>query len=283
MKGKDNDSRLFVRALGRGLSVIRSFTSESPYQTLAEIASKTSMDRASARRMLHTLESLGYVKSEGRNFRLTALVLDLGYRYLAALPFWSVAEPVMEELTKAVNESSTAAVLDGTDIVFVVEAPIQKIMTIRLGVGARLPAYCTSLGRVLLGALSEQELDRVLHRSNLKRYTEHTVTSISELKRIVRRDHERGWSIVCDELEQGLCAIAVPVIDDANRTIAAVNIHVLNRPSKKLVSEVLPHLQRAAEAIQSLLRNRGIGRGRYLSVSAIRPESSIKNPSEVSP
>jgi IclR family transcriptional regulator, pca regulon regulatory protein len=253
---------MFVRSLSRGLSVIRSFTPESPTQTLAQVASKTNMDRASARRMLHTLETLGYLRSEGRTFQLTPRVLDLGYRYLASLPLWSVAEPVLEELTKAVHESSTAAVLDGTDIVFVVEVPARKIMTVRHSVGMKLPAYCTSMGRVLLGGLSSAELDRTLRNSNIEKYTSNTVTSIPNLTRIIRQDREQGWSIVQHELEQGLSAIAVPVFDGANRIVAAVNLtgSMLGRPPAKMVSELLPHLRKTAETIQSLIVSTGTGR-----------------------
>src|SRR5687768_15211300 len=136
----------YVQSFARGLEVIRSFSAQSPRQTLSEVAARSGLSRAGARRILLTLQTLGYVSSDGRYFSLTPRILDLGFAYLSSMPIWNLAEPVMEELVAEVKESSSAAVLDGTDIVYVMRVPTHKIMKNSLGVGSRLPAYCTSIG-----------------------------------------------------------------------------------------------------------------------------------------
>lgn len=208
--------------------------------------------------MLHTLEALGYVHREGREFRLTPRVLDLGHMYLSTMPLWNIAEPVIEELVNTVHESSSASVLDGADIVYVVRVPVQKIITITLAIGSRLPAYCTSMGRVLLGGLSKEDLDRTLKESNIVKLTNYTTTSIPELKRLIHRDHERGWFLVNQELEEGLCSMSVPLFDGAGRVIAAMNVTGNLPPTTpaKMISTVLSHLKKAAEKINNIIRHK---------------------------
>lgn len=215
----------------------------------------TGLNRAGARRMLHTLETLGYVRREGAKFYLTPRVLDVAYTYLSTTPFWGIAEPAMEKLVRVVHESCAVSVLDGTEIVYVVKVPVYRILTINLAVGSRLPAYCTSQGRVLLGGLPPGELDRVLKTSNIKKHTKYTVTSIPELKSIIKRDHDRGWSLQNQELEEGICSIAVPIVDGSGRIIAAMNVAAsLSRTTpRKISSTVLRRLQSAAQEIGSLL------------------------------
>jgi IclR family transcriptional regulator, pca regulon regulatory protein len=251
-----NRSDPYVRSLARGLSVIRSFTSESSHQTLTQVAANARLDRAGARRMLSTLESLGYVRRQKREFYLTPRVLDLGYTYLSTMPLWNIAEPVMEELVNAVHESSSASVLDGAEIVYVVRVPVQKIMTINLAIGSRLPAYCTSMGRVLLGGLSAKDLHSALTTSKLTKHTRYTLTSLSKLKRQIAHDAQQGWSLVKEELEEGLCSISVPIFDSSNGIIAAMNVtgNLSRTTPAKMVSTALPHLQQAAEKINKLIR-----------------------------
>ena len=143
----------YVQSFARGLEVIRSFSAQAPRQTLSEVAARSGLTRAGARRILLTLQALGYVENDGRDFRLTARILDLGFAYLSSMPIWNLAEPVVEALVETVKESSSAAVLDGTDIVYVMRVPTHKIMKNSLGIGSRLPAHCTSLGRMLLAGL----------------------------------------------------------------------------------------------------------------------------------
>src|SRR5438067_5295839 len=152
----------YVQSFARGLQVIRSFSAQAPQQTLSEVAQRTGLTRAGARRILLTLESLGYVRCQGRQFSLAPRILDLGFAYLSPLPLWNLAEPVMERLVEEVKESCSAAVLDGPDIVYVLRIPTHKIMSINLGIGSRLPAHCTSMGRTLLADLDAESLDAML-------------------------------------------------------------------------------------------------------------------------
>ena len=150
----------FVQSFARGLAVLRSFGADAPAQTLTGAAERSGLTRAGARRILLTLQQLGYVESEGRLFRLTPRVMELGFAYLSSQPVWHLAQPVMEELVQDIHESSSAAVLDGDDIVYVLRVPAKKIMAISLGPGSRLPAYCTAMGRVLLAGLPETRAAR---------------------------------------------------------------------------------------------------------------------------
>src|SRR3954447_4671209 len=152
----------FVRALERGLAVIRAFSADAPELTLSDVARATGLDRAAARRFLLTLADLGYVKTDDRYFRLTARVLELGYAYLSSLSLPEVASPHLERLVEEVHESSSMSVLDGDDIVYVARVPMARIMTVAINVGTRFPAYATSMGRVLLAALPDKALEEYL-------------------------------------------------------------------------------------------------------------------------
>ncbi|CAN5309566.1 IclR family transcriptional regulator [soil metagenome] len=250
----------YVQSFARGLEVIRSFSAQSPRQTLSEVAGRTGLTRAGARRILLTLQTLGYVESDGKLFRLTARILDLGFAYLSSLPIWNLAEPVMEELVGQIKESCSAAVLDGTDIVYVLRVPTHKIMSISLGVGSRLPAYCTSMGRMLLSALPHDAMRQVLQASDRAARTRHTVTDMDELAARIALVRKQGWSLVDQELEEGLVSMAAPITDRTGQTVAALNISgQANRTSAKVMQEtMLPPLLAAAQAISqrlSLQRN----------------------------
>ena len=245
----------YVQSFARGLEVIRSFSAQSPRQTLTEVAGRTGLTRAGARRILLTLQTLGYVESDGKLFRLTPRMLDLGFAYLSSLPIWNLAEPVMEALVDEVKESCSAAVLDGTDIVYVLRVPTHKIMSISLGVGSRLPAYCTSMGRMLLSALPPDEMMKVLQASDLAARTRYTVTDMDEMATRIAQVRKQGWSLVNQELEEGLVSIAAPITDRAGQTVAALNISgQANRSSAKVMQEtMLPQLIAAAQAISRML------------------------------
>lgn len=245
----------YVQSFARGLEVIRSFSADAPQQTLSEVAARSSLTRAGARRILLTLQTLGYVDSDGKHFRLTARILDLGFAYLSSLPIWNLAEPVMEALVEEVKESSSAAVLEGTDIVYVLRVPTHKIMSIGLGVGSRLPAYCTSMGRVLLAGLDDEEVLRRLKASRPKALTRHTVTDIDTLVARVQQVRRQGWSLVNQELEEGLISLAAPITDRSGRVIAALNLSgQANRTNTKVAQEtLLPALLRAARTISQRL------------------------------
>lgn len=245
----------YVQSFARGLEVIRSFSADAPSQTLTEVAERSGLTRAGARRILLTLQSLGYVTLEGKVFSLTPRILDLGFAYLSSMPIWNLAEPVMEKLVAEVRESCSVAVLDGTDIVYVLRIPTHKIMSINLGVGSRLPAYCTSLGRVLLGALPDEELVERLKRSDITTRTKYTVTGMKDLLVRMEQTRKQGWSMVNQELEEGLVSMSAPITDRAGRTVAALNISgQANRTSARIMQEtMLPPLLSAAKDISRML------------------------------
>ena len=250
---KPGDS--YVQSFARGLEVIRSFSAQAPRQTLSEVAARAGLTRAGARRILLTLQALGYVESDGKLFGLTARILDLGFAYLSSMPIWNLAEPVMESLVEQVKESCSAAVLEGTDIVYVLRVPTRKIMRNSLGVGSRLPAYCTSMGRVLLAALPDDEVARRLRTTERRTLTRHTLTDMEAIIGKVQQARKQGWCLVNQELEEGLISVAAPIVDRAGRTLVALNISgQANRTSAKIMQEsMLPPLLLAAQRISLML------------------------------
>lgn len=250
---KPSDS--YVQSFARGLEVIRSFSAEAPAQTLSEVAARAGLTRAGARRILLTLQTLGYVETDGKLFRLSPRILDLGFAYLSSLPIWNLAEPVMEDLVEEVRESSSAAVLDGLDIVYVLRVPTHKIMRTNLGVGSRLPAPWTSMGRVLLAGLPDAELHQRLSEQKLERFTAHTTTDMAALLEHIRQARSQGWCLVNQELEEGLISVAAPLTNRAGQTVAALNISgQANRTSAAMMQEtLLPALLRAARTISRMM------------------------------
>lgn len=255
----DRPNDTYVQSFARGLEVIRSFDAMHPAQTLSEVAVATGLSRASARRILLTLEALGYVEADGRLFRLTPKILSLGFAYLTSLPFWNVTEPVMEELVEATHESSSAAVLDGTEIVYVVRVPTRKIMAINLSVGSRLPAFCTSMGRVLLSDLGNAELDEVIAASDMQSYTHRTITDPAELRKSIAAVRRQGWAVVDQELEAGLISLSAPIRNRQGKIIAAINISgsAQRQSARQMVKVFLDPLLSAAQRISDMvaLRN----------------------------
>lgn len=246
----------YVQSFARGLAVIRSFSAQHPQQTLTEVAQRTGLTRAGARRILLTLETLGYVACHGRQFSLTARILDLGFAYLSSLPLWNLAEPEMEALVAQLKESCSAAVLDGADIVYVLRVPTHKIMSITLGIGSRLPAAATSMGRVLLAELPAPALDTLLRAHPLKAHTARTLVERGRFEQELQRVRTQGWCLVDQELEEGLVSLAVPVRDRAGRAIAAMNVsgQALRTPAALMLERFLPRLQEAAARISALLQ-----------------------------
>jgi len=245
----------YVQSFARGLEVIRSFNAGAPRQTLSEVAAATGLTRAGARRILLTLQTLGYVETDGRLFALTPRILDLGFAYLSSMPIWNRAEPVMETLVAQVQESCSAAVLDGTDIVYVMRVATHKIMSISLGVGSRLPAWCTSMGRLLLSELDDASLRARLAASAPEALTRHTVTDVEALVAKVAQARRQRWCLVNQELEEGLISMAAPIGNRAGRMVAALNISgQANRTSAKVMQDtMLPALRDAADRISRML------------------------------
>lgn len=245
----------YVQSFARGLQVIRSFSSSTPRQSLSEVAAATGLTRAGARRILLTLQTLGYVSTDGRLFALTPRILDLGFAYLSSMPIWNRAEPVMEALVREVQESCSAAVLDAGDIVYVLRVPTQKIMRISLGVGSRLPAWCTSMGRLLLSDLPEDEARSRIEAAPREALTRHTLTEVDAILARVAQARRQGWCVVNQELEEGLISIAAPIVDRSGRMVAALNISgQANRTSARAMQDtMLEPLREAARAISRLL------------------------------
>ena len=260
VRGRPSPARRtdFVQSLDRGLAVIRCFSSERPSLTLSEVAERTGLTRAAARRFLLTLQELGYVGSTGRQFSLRPRVLALGYAYLSSFSVAQIAQPHLEDLAEELHESCSVSVLDGDDIVYVARASANRIMTIALTVGTRLPPYPTSMGRVLLASLPEEELDAHLRRTELRKLTERTVVDETELRQILAKVAAQGWAAVDQELEAGVRSIAVPIRDSSGRVVAAINAsaHAARVQMRPLEKQFLPRLLNAAQQIDAELATR---------------------------
>ena len=207
----------FVQSLARGLQVITAFNGDRPRMTLSEVAVATGLSRATARRFLHTLVELGYVRTDGRLFELTPHVLRLGTAYLSGLGLPQLAQPHLERLSAEVGESTSAAVLDGTEIVYVARVSTRRIMTVGITVGTRFPAFATSMGRVLLAYQRADELDDYFLAADLRPPTPRTVHTEAELRPLLAGVAEQGWAEVDQELEIGLYSLAAPVRDATGR------------------------------------------------------------------
>ncbi len=249
----------FVQSLERGLAVIRAFGPESPELTLTEVAKATGLTRAAARRFLLTLVELGYVRNDGRSFALRPRVLELGYAYLSGLSITDVAQPHVEDLVARIHESSSISVLDGHDVVYVVRVPTKRIMTVAISVGTRFPAYCTSMGRVLLAFQSDEEIDRYRTEVELRPLTRQTVVAPEALRALLRGVCSQGYALVDQEMEDGLRSIAVPVRDPSGAVVAAMNVsgHSHRVSIAEMTGEFLPLLRQAAARIEDDLFAQG--------------------------
>lgn len=223
--------------------------------TLTEVAARTGLTRAAARRFLLTLETLGYVCTDGRRFRLAPRILDLGFAYLSSVNIWDAAMPQMEAVSLRLDESCSACVIEGNEIVYVARVPTRRVMSVSLNLGARLPAVVTALGRVLLACLPpDKARERVMtcpHRA----YTPSTVIDREQLWEIVCAVRGQGWALVDQELEEGLRSIAVPLRGKSGRVVAAMNVsgHANRVSVARMRDEYLPVLQAAADEIAHAL------------------------------
>ncbi len=240
-----------IQSLERGLAVMCVFSREHPSVTLSEAAELTGLTRATARRILLTLEHLGYVKCSGRRFAPTAKLLAIGYAYLSSMDLWEVAEPYMEELAEETGESCSAAILDGPEIVYVARVASKRVMAIALSVGSRLPAHATSMGRVLLAHLPAEELDVYFRTSRRERITGRTVVDEAALRELLDRVRCRGWALVDQELETGVRSIAAPIRDLRGNVLAAMNIstHAGRVSVEEMERDFLPSLLRGTKMI----------------------------------
>jgi len=246
----------FMLSLARGLAVIRAFGDGKPQLSIREIALTTGFSRAAARRCLHTLTTLGYATGHDGLYELTPATLSLAANYLGSSSIARLAQPVLERVSSQLHESSSVAVLDGDDIVYVARAATRRILSIGLAVGSRLPAPCTSMGRVLLASLDEASRTRVLARVKLTRHTPRTIVDKNELRAELDRIRAQGYAIVDQELEVGLRSMAVPIVGAGRRVVAAMNVGVsAGRADRQtLQREFLPVLQHAAAEIGAASR-----------------------------
>lgn len=247
-----SDSSDFVQSLARGLSVIKAFDADNPSMTLTEVAERTGFTRATARRFLLTLVQLGYVRVTGKEFALTPRVLELGYRYLASQGIADLISPHLNELSTRIRESASAAVLDGSDIVYIARSAGRKIMQVNITIGTRFPAYATSMGRVLLASLNPAQAEQVLRNSPLLALTPHTLTSISELMAELSKIRAQGFALVNQELELGLRSLAMPIRNSRGQVIAALNVS----SGQDSIEELVPTLRQCVEAVEADLTTR---------------------------
>jgi IclR family pca regulon transcriptional regulator len=215
-----------MASLARGLAVIRAFSEQRRHLTIAQLSLRTGIPRAAVRRCLYTLSKLGYVATDdGRTYVLRPAILALGHAYLSSTPLANAVQPLLDRITRELHESSSMAVLEGDDILYVARSSTNaRVMSIDLGIGSRLPAYCTSMGRVLLAGLPPAELRDYLSRAKLTRLTHRTIDSAEALTGVLKAVRRNGYAIVDQELEIGLRSIAVPVIDGEGRSVAAINV-----------------------------------------------------------
>lgn len=241
----------YVQSLARGLAVIKAFGAHAQRQTLSDVARATGLTRATARRFLLTLIELGYVRTDGSQFWLTPRVLELGYSYLSALTLPEVTRPHLEALADKVKESTSVSVLDGDDVVYVARVPVNRIMTVTITLGTRFPAYATSMGRVLLAGLPDDELDAYLARAEFMPITGRTVTTAEQLRTEIDAVRRNGYCIVDQELEEGLRSLAAPIRDASGAVVASVNVstHAARYPLDVVHTSLVPELVTCADAI----------------------------------
>jgi len=241
-----------VASFAKGLDVIRSFGAEARRQTITEVAARTGMTRAGARRFLHTLVEGGYARSDGKHFELTARVLELGNAYISGMTELEAVRDILQDLTRELGESASAATLDGPDIIYVARSPARhRLMTIGLAVGTRLPAHATSMGQALLAQLSQNEFDRFMKESKLEKLTEKTLTSREAIRARLAQVREQGHAVVSEELEIGVRSIAVAIPGRPANARLAINLSAQagRISSEEMVATFLPHLKRAAAQI----------------------------------
>jgi IclR family pca regulon transcriptional regulator len=245
----------FMTSLARGLAVIRAFSDQRRSLTIAQISHRTGIPRAAVRRCLYTLKQLGYVDADANNFTLKPKILTLGYSYLSSTPLTISAQPCLNNISRTLNESCSLAVLDDNQVLYVCRSATSRIMSVALNTGSRLPAYCTSLGRVMLAYMSEEALDAYFAKVKLKALTPRTVVSVKRLKEILAEVRRAGYVVVEEELEVGLRSIAVPVRGGSGNVLAALNIgaQATRVTKKQMEEEFLPILLRGAQELSVLL------------------------------
>ena len=247
--------RDFVASLESGLAVIEAFDAAHPRLTLTEVAGRTGLTRAAARRYLLTLAELGYADYDGKHFSLTLRVLRLGYGHLSTAPLPRKAQPLLEAIGQQTGEAASVAVLDDTEVVFLARSDSRRLVSVRVGVGTRLPVYCTSTGRVLLSACNDSEGERLLSRIEPIPFTPKTKTTKAAILDSVREARAAGYALSDEEYEVGLRSVAVPVRAAQGQVVAALTVSVQSArmAPAQMVRELLPPLHDAARSLAALL------------------------------
>jgi IclR family pca regulon transcriptional regulator len=245
----------FNLSLARGLAVIEAFEDRPDGVTVADVAERTGVTRASVRRALITLKLLGYASQTGPVYRLNGRILRVGFSYLSSQPLSILAAPVLEEITATIHESSSLSILDGDEILYLARSATKRVMGVGLVVGSRLPVYCSSMGRVLLANLPEADIQAYLQRVELKPHTTRTITDPVVLAAELRKVKQQGYSLVDEELEEGLRSLAVPVTRREGQVVASINtgVHASRVTAAELIDRFLPVLRRAAASIKQSL------------------------------
>ncbi len=250
----------FMTSLARGLSVLEAFAQEMPQMTISQLSNKTGLSRAAVRRCLYTLSKLGYAGAEdGQRYSLRPKMLTLSHTYTVSNTLASAAQPILQRLSEQHHESFSVATLDGDEIVYIARAqggPTQRLMSVDLHVGSRLPAYCTSMGRVLIASQPPDVVEKYLGRVQIKALTPKTVNSVDKLKLLLRNVRRNGYAMCDQEFEMGLRSLAVPVYAPSGKVIATVNLsgNAQRMPMLEMQTEFLPSLRAAANELSVFLR-----------------------------
>lgn len=247
----------FMTSLARGLAVLEAFTQEAPQMTISQLSVKTGLSRAAVRRCLYTLSKLGYVGSEdGQRYSLRPKMLSLSHTYTVSNTLSSAAQPILERLSNKLHESFSVATLDGDEIVYIARTQTQRVLSVDLHIGSRLPAFCTSMGRVLIASQPADEVERYLARVVMRQYTPRTVNTVEKLRMLLRNVRRNGYAVCDQEYEIGLRSMAVPVYASSGRVIATINLsgHAQRMPMMEMQTQFLPYLRAAANELSVFLR-----------------------------
>lgn len=247
----DDGDRDYVASLARGLEVICAFTRDTPSMTLSDVAKVTGMSRATTRRLLLTLVREGYAEKRDRHFSLRPKVLQLGYSALSSVGILDIVQPVMNALSQKTQESIYTAVLTGDEVTYLARSTPDRVISVSINIGNRLPAYAVSTGRVLLAGESDETLERYFNRLKLEKHTSNTVRSVAQLRAIIAETRELGYSLVDEELEEGVRSLSVPIYDAGGQVIAALNACCpsMRFPVQDMREQLVPELRAAARSI----------------------------------
>jgi len=248
-------ARTYVESLARGLAVIRAFRDQSDRLTLSDVSRITKLSRAAVRRSLLTLQALGYAESNGRYFSLSPQVLTLAQAYLSSSPVPRVAQNFLERVSESLGESCSLSILHHDEVIYIARSARKRIGSLHRDVGTHLPAHCTSMGRVLLAALPDKELDGFFKTARLESFTRYTVVDKDELRGVIDRVRRNNYCLVEEELEIDLRTLAIPIHNAPGRVIAAMNVgaRASQTSRKHMLDNFLPVLRDAAANMRPLL------------------------------